>query len=216
MIRECSLEDISDGKLYELNDMVRASCNDCRGCSKCCSGMGQSIILDPLDIFRISSHLNKSFEKLLKYEIELNIVDGIILPNLKMIGEKEQCSFLNSEGRCSIHEFRPGMCRIFPLGRIYQEESFKYFLQTKECPMPNKTKVKVSKWIDTPELEKNQKYISDWHYFLKNVQENISDFDEVQQKSINMRILNMFYIKNFDNRRDFYIQFSERLRSIIG
>lgn len=216
MIRECSLEDISDGKLYELNDMVRASCNDCRGCSKCCSGMGQSIILDPLDIFRISSHLNKSFEELLKYEIELNIVDGIILPNLKMIGEKEQCSFLNSEGRCSIHEFRPGMCRIFPLGRIYQEESFKYFLQTKECPMPNKTKVKVSKWIDTPELEKNQKYISDWHYFLKNVQENISDFDEVQQKSINMRILNMFYIKNFDNRRDFYIQFSERLRSIIG
>ena len=43
-----NLEEISDGKRYGLNDMVRAACNDCAGCSSCCEDMGESIILDPL------------------------------------------------------------------------------------------------------------------------------------------------------------------------
>ena len=29
--------------------------------------------------------------------VELNVVDGMILPNLKMVGEDEHCIFLNQE-----------------------------------------------------------------------------------------------------------------------
>ena len=44
MIRNCSLEEISDGKLYSENDMVKADTNQCQGCnSVCCHGMGDSI-----------------------------------------------------------------------------------------------------------------------------------------------------------------------------
>ena len=39
MEREIDLKEISDGKLYEANDMVKAGCDDCRGCSSCCRGM---------------------------------------------------------------------------------------------------------------------------------------------------------------------------------
>ena len=49
-----NLEEISDGKRYGLNDMVRAACNDCAGCSSCCEDMGESIILDPLDIYELT------------------------------------------------------------------------------------------------------------------------------------------------------------------
>ena len=31
-------------------------------------------------------------------------MDGMILPNLKMVGEDEHCIFLNQEGRCGIHK----------------------------------------------------------------------------------------------------------------
>ncbi|MDQ9892155.1 YkgJ family cysteine cluster protein, partial [Acinetobacter baumannii] len=75
------------------------------------------IILDPLDIYRLTFGLQQKFEQLLADKLELNVVDGVILPNLKMAGENEQCSFLNDEGRCSIHSIRPGICRLFPLGR---------------------------------------------------------------------------------------------------
>ena len=40
MKRNVSLEEISDGKLYTSNDMVKADCGDCQGCSACCHGMG--------------------------------------------------------------------------------------------------------------------------------------------------------------------------------
>ena len=61
-----NLEEISDGKRYGLNDMVRAACNDCAGCSSCCEDMGESIILDPLDIYELTKNLNTTFENLLK------------------------------------------------------------------------------------------------------------------------------------------------------
>lgn len=53
MIREVDLQEISDGKLYTANDLVKAGCNDCAGCSACCRGMGNSIVLDPLDMHRL-------------------------------------------------------------------------------------------------------------------------------------------------------------------
>ena len=53
MKRQVTMEEISDGKLYTSNDLVKADCGDCEGCHACCTGMGSSIVLDPLDIVRI-------------------------------------------------------------------------------------------------------------------------------------------------------------------
>ena len=156
MEREVSLEDISDGKLYGINDMVRADSGGCEGCSACCRGMGSSIILDPLDMFRLSGNLGMTPEQLLSGPLEVNMVDGIILPNIRMTGRDEACSFLNGEGRCGIHSYRPGFCRLFPLGRLYENRSFSYFLQVHECPKDNRSKVKVRKWIDTPEIQRHK------------------------------------------------------------
>ena len=47
MLRDVKLEEISDGKLYGANDLVKADCHDCAGCCDCCCGMGESILLDP-------------------------------------------------------------------------------------------------------------------------------------------------------------------------
>lgn len=212
MIRNVSFDEISDGKLYGINDLVKADCNDCTGCSACCQGMGSSIILDPLDIFNLTKGLNLTVEQLMVDKIELNVVDGTILPNLKMAGESERCSFLNEEGRCSIHTFRPGICRLFPLGRLYEEHGFKYFLQVHECKKENKTKIKVKKWIDTPDLKKNEQFVIDWHYFLKDLQTKIKESkDEGWIKEINLYVLNQFYLKPYDSNQDFYVQFQERL-----
>ncbi len=96
-----NLEEISDGKRYGLNDMVRAACNDCAGCSSCCEDMGESIILDPLDIYKLTKNLNTTFENLLKQNIELHVADGMILPNLKMT-HKNVCPFLKKKDAASI------------------------------------------------------------------------------------------------------------------
>ena len=212
MERQVSLNEISDGKLYTLNDMVKADCNDCKGCSACCKGMGSSIILDPLDAFRIMSNLGLTFEQLLIDKIELNVVDGIILPNLKMIGPNERCTFLNAESRCSIHSFRPGICRLFPLGRYYKDDTFYYFLQVHECKKDNRSKIKVKKWIDTPDIKRNEKFINDWHYFLKNLECKIKESqDNSTAKTVSMYLLKQFYLTPYNTEKEFYPQFELRM-----
>ena len=231
MKRQVSLEEISDGRLYGKNDMVKAGCGGCKGCSSCCSGMGNSVILDPFDIFRLTTGLGMTFEMLLDGKIELNVVDGIILPNLKMSEGNETCAFLNDEGRCSIHGYRPGICRLFPLGRYYEElpegqvagkrpwvpgkegmaRTFRYFLQVHECPAPNKTKVKVEKWMDTPNLSLYEAFINDWHYFLEDVQERLAQESDEGIKNINLFLLKLFYIRPYEEKIDFYPQFKERM-----
>ena len=210
MKRNVSLEEISDGRLYGPNDMVKADCHGCKGCSKCCQGMGSSIIMDPFDVYRLTTGLGKSMEQLLQKEIELNVVDGVILPNLKMNGDKESCAFLNEEGRCSIHAYRPGICRLFPLGRYYENGSFKYFLQTGECTAVH-SKVKVSKWIDTPNLSQNMEFTNRWHYLMNEMEEILAENeDDAFRKNLNLFVLSTFYLTPYSGDRDFYEQFEER------
>lgn len=215
MKRNCSLDEISDGKRYSADELVEAGCNGCKGAAACCHGMGNSIILDPYDIYRLSSELGLTTQEMLANKIELNLVDGVILPNLKMMGESESCAFLNQDGRCSIHASRPGICRIFPLGRYYENHEFWYFLQKDECPNTSQTKIKISKWIDTPRQSEYEKFLVDWHYFLNDVENIIkTSKDETLVKNLNMCILNGFYLRSYDSGMDFYIQFYDRLKKI--
>lgn len=211
MRREVDINEISDGNLYGPNDMVKADCGDCKGCSACCQGMGESIVLDPYDVYLMTNGLNISFEALLDDKIELGVYDGMILPHLKMSGENEACAFLNEQGRCSVHSIRPGICRLFPLGRFYENGGFKYFLQVHECKNQNRTKVKVKKWIDTPDLKQNEVFVNKWHDFVNELQDKMMQVkDDALFKKVNMFLLQQFFIERYHDE-DFYKQFDERL-----
>ena len=212
MKRQVDMSEISDGKFYSNNDLVKAGCS---GCGGCCKGMGQSIVLDPLDMFRMTTHLNQTFEMLLQDKIELGIVDGLILPNLKMGGADERCGFLNEENRCEIHSARPGICRLFPLGRFYEDGGFSYFLQIHECKKSPQIKVKIKKWLEEEQLSKQEEYICRWHYFLLKVQALLDGRnDDALRKKVSMYILQSFYLEPFHAEEDFFEAFERRLSSV--
>lgn len=208
MKRNVTMAEISDGRLYVSKDMVKAGC---MGCGSCCRGMGKSIVLDPMDINNLYINLEVGFEELMKDKIELNVVDGIVLPNIKMSGVEEKCGFLDGNSRCSVHDFRPGICRLFPLGRYYEDGYFKYFLQTGQCKNYAPSKVKVKQWLDMPELKKWEDYINQWHFFLKDTEVMMEKRqDENFQRKMSLYILQKFYIKAY-GPDDFYNIFSNRL-----
>ncbi len=217
MKRMIDLKDVSDGRLYSSGDMVKADCRDCAGCSDCCQGMGSSIILDPMDIWRLYTGTRKGFQQLLEEgKIELNIVDGMILPNLKMDSERGACPFLDGRGRCSVHEFRPGICRLFPLGRYYEENSFKYFIQLHECSKQDRGKIKIKKWLGIPNLKAYESYIMDWHRFLNQCEEA-----EGTLSADNTRILTLYVVRKFYetaymalDENGFYGEFAVRLAEV--
>lgn len=211
MRREMDWEAVSDGKLYSSRDLVKAGCGDCLGCWQCCTGMGNSVILDPWDLFQMERGTGQSFEELLTSALELHVVDGVVLPNLRMAGPEERCGFLSAEGRCRIHPYRPGFCRMFPLGRIYQKESFRYFLQVQECPRQPKTKVRISKWLDIPDLKAYENFVLAWHRLLKEAEGLLGQISDPETtKRLSLFILQTFYLAPYDTAADFYEQFVRR------
>ena len=222
MRRSVNLEEITDGKLYTANDMVKVDCHDCQGCSVCCRGMGDSIVLDPYDMWQLTSHLKTGFGGLFEKYIGLHVEDGLILPNLKQDGEEEKCAFLNDEGRCDIHTFRPGICRLFPLGRIYDESGFHYIHQIYECPQKDKTKVKIKKWLGISDLKKYEQYINDWHDFIVVCRDALEELTDEEGRVLAMYLLKSFYQADYVDSyeaEDFYEDFYKRLeraKEILG
>lgn len=212
MERNWNMEERTDGKRYSSNDMVKAGCHDCLGCSACCHNMGTSIVLDPWDIYQLTTGLGQSMEELLAQAIELNVVDGLVLPNLKMQQQSEACFYLDENGRCRIHAYRPGICRLFPLGRIYENGTFQYFLQVHECKAEQKTKVKIKQWIEIPDIRTYEAFVLDWHTMLKEYQQqakqSLLQGEALKQQAL--KLLQLFYIMPYRKEVDFYSQYEER------
>ena len=203
-------------KLYDNNDMVKVGCHDCKGCSDCCQDMGQSIWIDPYDVYQLTQNLGKTFEELLARELEFHVEDGLILPNIRMVGETTpKCSFLNKEGRCAVHGFRPGFCRLFPLGRNYEDGKLTYFLLDGACPVSNKSKMKVNKWLNVPCIKDYETYLVEWHTLTKWLRQFYADNAENEAviKAINLQFLQIFYLTPY-NETDFYEQFYMRLEQM--
>lgn len=214
MKRNVDINEISDGRLYSSGDMVKTDCRDCKGCSECCRGMGNSIILDPMDIWRLERGIKMDFAALMSEgRIELGIVDGMILPNLKMESTKDACPFLDGNGRCSVHEYRPGLCRLFPLGRYYEETGFRYFVQIHECPKKDRGKIKIKKWLGIPDLRSYEKYILKWHDFLNECEEALVTLDDEKKQVLMLYVLRRFYESAYAAAEEsgFYEEFGIRL-----
>ena len=210
------MTDTETGRLYSNNDMAKIGCHDCAGCSSCCEDMGQSIWLDPYDIYHLTTQLGKSMEELLQHEVELHVEDGLIMPNIRMTEDgKPRCSFLNTEGRCGIYEYRPGYCRLFPLGRHYEEGKLSYFVLEDACPVPNKSKLKINKWLGVPRIRDYENFLEQWHSLTKGLRLFYEESQDTEQddavlKAINMQFLQIFYLTPYA-QEDFYPQFEERM-----
>ena len=98
MLREKRLEEIYDGHFYRPDDMVPVGCSDCAGCSACCRNTGDTIILDPYDMYMLCRGTGKSFTDMIEREIEIRLVDGLILPNLMQHHEESEGGWITPEG----------------------------------------------------------------------------------------------------------------------
>ena len=198
--------------------------------------MGNSIILDPYDIYQLWENMGLTFEELLAGPVELHVEDGLIIPNIRMIDEtgscgfldsNGSCGFLDSNGSCGIHDFRPGLCRLFPLARGFEKDKLGYFcLQDKVCPA-NKSKIRIDKWLGIKDLKKYEEFQLQWHDLKKQVQASVVEALSEQQlkgseqnaskaQAILTQFIQYFYVKPYEG--DFYEEVYSRMvtfRNII-
>lgn len=216
MEHKVNLAEISDGKLYTRNDLVRLGCNGCSGRASCCRFAQDTITLDPFDFYQLSAGEGLSFEQLYRSgKIALGPVQGLLLPHLNFSRETDACPFLQQSGRCSIHAHRPGLCRLFPLARYFERDTLYYILQIHECPYPVTPKVKVGHWISLSNLEQYETFLIKWHALILRVQEKIAATTDTQAiGSVTTALLKLFFLTPYTAEEKFYPQFEGRLKQM--
>lgn len=217
MLRDIDLSEISDGKFYQVDDVVHCGTKGCKNCYACCAVTGDAVVLDPYDCAALCYACNVGFDALLERHIGLRPVDGLILPFVNKTVDQngeEICVFLDDERHCMIYAARPGICRMFPLGRVYDAEArdFSYILQIHECEHRTED-VRIRDWLKIPQVERYEQFVKDWHFFMKDAEHVMHAHPEEDfVKKLCMAILNVFYRKPYGT--DFYGEFSERLNQM--
>ena len=189
-------------RLYGAQDMARVASSACEGCGACCRGMGDTIVLDPYDAWQLCAGTGSTFEALMGAGVDLHVEEGVILPHIMMKKETDSCFFLGNDGRCGIHAFRPGICRLFPLGRQFGKEKISYFVVPDGCVKGGLSKVRIDRWIGIPGLPRYEAYKSDWRELVRTLKARIAAEESGEvQRNINLYFLRTFYMEPYRGSR---------------
>lgn len=205
-------------RLYKSAEAIQLPGEGCAGCGKCCRGMGDTIVLDPWDAAQLAEGLGKPFASLLEREADLHAEEGLILPHLRMQAETDSCIFLSGEGKCTIHAFRPGICRLYPLGRQYGETGVRYFRVPDSCKDRSEN-VRIDRWLAVAGgkagLHQYEQFKTQWQRFTRSMKETVNsgDLDPETVRQLNVYLLQRFYLEPYPANRFFEV-FYHRLQDI--
>lgn len=102
-------------------------CFSCTGCANCCKNVRDSILLNPLDAFRLvkcfqEQGTDQSPEEILEDLADLKELSrGFYIYVLKTINDGGVCRLLKS-GRCTVYASRPTTCRLYPFSPDFKAD----------------------------------------------------------------------------------------------
>lgn len=214
-----SLDEISDGKLYDIDNFVLADSDGCQGCNACCHDVGDLVSLTPYDVYQILLHTGLGFDALIGDKVALKKEGKLNLPYLNMNSITGNCAFLSKPrhkgegGRCTIHTHRPDICRLFPLGRAYFDDGFKYFLQVDACVKPTLQSVKIETWLGISDYADYKWFLFEWYKLLKALTFRVKFiYDDAELTALNTYLIDTLFKITPDSERTFFQQFGDLLQ----
>src|SRR5512142_1286234 len=105
----------SDARVLAESDPMRLSCG-VAGCSSNCCTKSAPIVLNPYEISLICRETGMGYEDLLDIT-DTGRAKGF---PLVMLPRDPACHFFSGKG-CRIYPARPLACRLYPLGRVFEQ-----------------------------------------------------------------------------------------------
>lgn len=89
----------------------------CTQCGKCCIHR-EDILLNPKDVYNISKELGMTPDEMCKQYCEVYIGPDSRVPIVRILprGSVQRCPLLKDR-KCSVHDVKPTVCAMFPIGR---------------------------------------------------------------------------------------------------
>jgi Fe-S-cluster containining protein len=153
-----------------LDDTVRFTC---RTCGKCCKNR-DDIMLTARDLYNIARSLSRTIKYVIERYCEVYIGRDSRMPivRLRPGGYGKVCPLLR-DGKCIVHDAKPVVCALFPLGRAAsvrrtddiaeKPEEFQsvYFMQPVTCGTKDHSHT-VRSWLDMFGIPAEDEFYNIW------------------------------------------------------
>lgn len=194
----------------------------CTMCGECCINR-EDILLNAFDVFRMSKALHLTPEEFCKRYCDIypGAESRLVVVRLNPVGDLKICPLLKGK-KCMVHEAKPTVCALFPLGRgIINKQGddpdkvvgadIKYIFTDPGCG--DKAEIHtVREWlssfgipVDDPFFVKWQKITVKLSQFLREAEKTL---DEKKMFKLWDCVYIYLYVK-YDMERDFSEQFEE-------
>ena len=149
----------------------------CRRCGKCCKNQ-DTIIFNPRDIYNIAHKFEKTMEQVIRETSEVYIGHDSRLPIVHMVprGPKNACPLL-VDGKCSVHDCKPTVCALFPLGRVlwvdreappekrFESMQIRYIINDIDCGSAKRVNT-VRDWIAQFGIAEHDEFFLLWNQLI--------------------------------------------------
>ena len=167
---------------------------ECSMCGSCCRRRAEPIVITGPDLFRIAKTLNISPLEAAQEYTDWTIGVNSHMPVLTLRERLDGSCRLLRNGRCTVHQNKPSVCALFPLGRMYnpEEKRFIYFKNTFCSSSKKGTKVKnwtLDEWLDEFRLRETEDDVRVWNRMITSLVRVTAGIDRAKIDGILLRVL---------------------------
>lgn len=228
-IRKLAAEGRTEEIERKLMDLDSQFSFKCRKCGKCCKHQ-DTILFNTRDI---ACKLQLTMEEVINEYAETYIGSASKIPVVHMVprGQNAVCPFLK-DGLCSIHDCKPTVCALFPLGRgVINAETLeggladgpvkvKYMLVDTDCGSRKQVHT-VREWLARFGIPEHDEFFLLWSWLTAMLHRMIHELEahHVSNETLNLfwsAIFSTLYL-DYDTSAEFLPQFrqaAEKLSSL--
>ena len=195
----------------------------CTACGTCCKNVKDSIILEPLDAFRIIAEKKKngctdSEDEILSAIAELRMISPCFSVFVLNADDSGKCDMLHNN-RCSIYNVRPRTCRHYPFSAepCLEEKRIKWLLCTEQAHHFKNGTVTAREWQRKNVSEEEEEFLYEECRILPEIGALIKKIPECNQFQAELKIVAYRYFA-YDYTKPFLPQYKENmlfLRSML-
>lgn len=163
----------------------------CRRCGNCCINQDM-IIFNVRDIYNIARKKGMTMQQVVESYTEVYIGSNSRIPVVHLLcnGPKRACPLLEN-GRCSVHDCKPTVCALFPLGRVVTGQKIgkpiedldklqvKYILNDHNCGSAQKVNT-VRSWLNEFGIPEHDDFFLLWNKVVINLSMAIMKLEEIK------------------------------------
>ena len=202
----------------------------CTMCGKCCIDR-EDILLNAMDLFRMSKHMGIPPVEFLNSFCEFYVggSSGIPIVRLRPEGPQKRCPLLHGK-KCLVHEAKPSVCAMFPLGRYMKfdadnftpdavsKASVQYILQPISCGKKMDTHT-VREWLSGFNMETEDEAYIKWNMAISHIGPRLkkmkSMFGEITMELVYRATLIALYL-NYSTDEEFLPQFENNITELVS